>query len=720
MDYRYINKINSSTYGKVSYHRIKLDSSRDIKSNEFAPGWFSGISIITDVLSSIIVHGKSISGYFKFKSSDDSLNTYINFTTITAAKNMAKINATPINGSCLILSSIFEYPNLLQNLASIVVNYAVLYIGRLEEREYNFVVMCNKGTTVSKVPKSILNIYTLNSYNIYKIRMTEGKLGASLYYKFYNNSMWNVKDALRIIDPALNNQFKGMFPNIKSNEIEILKSIKLSNITVLGYIYFLLSKGKFNHKVVASNDELRNLKVLPIMTSIDLYEVNLREVSEVAMSYKFALVIDTKTPNTLTLLLLFPLSKGELKVAITSDNIYNRRIKINRFILQRITEIQKGKKYKLSLYRSIQRFDNAIYIESSNNRIYEFKNINNSTVVEDQEAVNALLALNIIVINLSLDGARNALGIRKSIFDTTKLTMGIRPKQNFNRRKNGRTNVGKTNYYSNAGDKLMDMLYGVKYNGETLIKYIIGLYKLSLTENDIFLIGDAPGAWSRTFNKLGFNVRTMSLESDPNDKDYQALTYDPAIYGKESAKPYIKVITENKGDIFRNTHLYGNNPGNKQNMFLFSDAAVGTEKDFSKQEEVNERLVIAVLQGIMSGVKPNGVGIVKLFTMIRLSLRKVIIQVSKWYNSTQIIKPVTSRATNSEIYIIFFDTRTTPLPNAYITHADLLRTTINFMDSTEEEIYKSLNMEYSETNTLANLAVLSKPPDVPEYLSNLP
>ena len=81
---------------------------------------------------------------------------------------------------------------------------------------------------------------------------------------------------------------------------------------------------------------------------------------------------------------------------------------------------------------------------------------------------------------------------------------------------------------------------------------------------------------------------------------------------------------------------------------------------------------------------------------------------------------MTSRATNSEIYIIFFDKRTTPLPNAYITHADLLRTTINFMDSTEEEIYKSLNMEYSETNTLANLAVLSKPPDVPEYLSNLP
>lgn len=237
-------------------------------------------------------------------------------------------------------------------------------------------------------------------------------------------------------------------------------------------------------------------------------------------------------------------------------------------------------------------------------------------------------------------------------------------------------NLGYHKYYTVAGDKMVELLKHTYYKDRPIWKYIKG---------SVLTLGDAPGTWSIVLRELGFNVHTMSLLTPNVEDNYNPLKYKAAALSHTKSTPYIKMIKDNFGDLTLNHNLYNKN----QWGGIFIDAAIDDIYDHN-QEKLNMNLASHSFQAMREGIKTNGIGIVKVFTITTHKLIQMILETSKYFRATMLSKPTSSRFTNSELYVIFIGKLATPTIYS-IDAVDLIYASTTYMMDTNRIIKTAID-----------------------------
>ena len=241
-------------------------------------------------------------------------------------------------------------------------------------------------------------------------------------------------------------------------------------------------------------------------------------------------------------------------------------------------------------------------------------------------------------------------------------------------------NLGKHKYYTVAGNKLVELIESTYYKGKRLVD-------MFNKGDKVLTLGDAPGTWSVVLRERGFNVHTMSLMVPDIKSGYDPLKFKAEALSHANSNPYIKVILDNDGDLTsEENHKKWYSEQGKQWKGIFIDAAVDDDHD---QENSNMFLTRHSLRVAREGVLPKGMIIIKTFTITNSNLIELIVDTSRHYEKVLLSKPISSRFTNSELYLIFINKLQTPT-NEKIDMKDLLYASTKYLIDTNRTIRSAI------------------------------
>lgn len=101
----------------------------------------------------------------------------------------------------------------------------------------------------------------------------------------------------------------------------------------------------------------------------------------------------------------------------------------------------------------------------------------------------------------------------------------------------------------------------------------------------------------------------------------------------------------------------------KKYAFITSDGGIDEGKNYSKKEQVHYQLKLGEIVSILTSQEMHGNCILKIFDTFHETTIQLLYLLAKYYKSYAIVKPDTSRPTNSERYIICTDFQGSPCLN---------------------------------------------------------
>ena len=211
-------------------------------------------------------------------------------------------------------------------------------------------------------------------------------------------------------------------------------------------------------------------------------------------------------------------------------------------------------------------------------------------------------------------------------------------------------NVFNIHNLTNAGLKLTEILHQEK---------IINSSNISNSELKHFANAELPGSFIVAVNYL---INSKYPEIKYNWIGNSLLPGNDSIglpdyfnYYKKYKKNWLMSPTMN-GDIMDidNINFIKNyfNTNGKVDLYT-SDAGIGLDyNEYNEQEFIEIKLKLAEIICCLVSLKDGGNMIIKLYTFFEKSTIDVLIILSNLFNTFKIIKPMTSKPANSEIYII--------------------------------------------------------------------
>lgn len=206
----------------------------------------------------------------------------------------------------------------------------------------------------------------------------------------------------------------------------------------------------------------------------------------------------------------------------------------------------------------------------------------------------------------------------------------------------------KIQFVTNASVKLMEILLSMRI-----------VDQLPDTIN-LFDNGSLPGAWLTASNYIistlyrkKMNWHASSLIPSRNNK----ALYDT--YGLMSSNKEKYTMFGDRGEQLYNGDV--TNPNYirhvqqicKRSIDLYlSDASPGVGNDFNREEEICARVHLGHTLLGFATLRPGGIFIVKTYTILSSLSMSILCAISASFNEVTIVKPITSKADNSEIYIV--------------------------------------------------------------------
>jgi 23S rRNA U2552 (ribose-2'-O)-methylase RlmE/FtsJ len=188
------------------------------------------------------------------------------------------------------------------------------------------------------------------------------------------------------------------------------------------------------------------------------------------------------------------------------------------------------------------------------------------------------------------------------------------------------------------------------------IKEIIIDFNIKI-EDKIFCIAEAPG---------GFLECIVEMEKKQNIENYKIYTVsllsEQSIYkNKKSIPSYhkniienknIKILQENKGDITK-IDTFFNILKNVQDIpFITADGGISENGDFNNKEKIHINLIYSEIMLVVFCLSDKGNCVIKVFDIFTKISVDFVMLLSYLFQEIYLHKPLTSRSTNSEKYIV--------------------------------------------------------------------
>jgi hypothetical protein len=227
-------------------------------------------------------------------------------------------------------------------------------------------------------------------------------------------------------------------------------------------------------------------------------------------------------------------------------------------------------------------------------------------------------------------------------------------------------------YYKNLKFVIKEK-YDIKYGTNAWLKMYELLHYLPLVANNntqlyAFHNCELPGAFIqatlyymckfRPTRKYIWNASSLVLPKEKNDRN--ALDDQYHLYANNRSN-WIMSMTDptNNGDTTKvvNIHHMVSALPNKSNIYT-SDAGIGVgfgmhaQLAFNDQEQLNMIINIGQLLAMLETLDINGNFVTKQYTFFKPYTYSLMIIVASMFETFYITKPLTSRASNSEIYLV--------------------------------------------------------------------
>ena len=211
-----------------------------------------------------------------------------------------------------------------------------------------------------------------------------------------------------------------------------------------------------------------------------------------------------------------------------------------------------------------------------------------------------------------------------------------------------------------------------------------GIYHLDM--------GGAPGGFIDYVNDRsgGSTCVSFSLNSS---KDKEALKWNDKLLERMGTNLEIDNGKDDTGNIYTNWDYWGKKYGNDFDVAT-GDIGFRTE-DWERKEILMQKIILHELWVGTKCLAKGGNLIVKTMDFITKGSIQMLEMISRCYDTMYVMKPVTSRPTNEEKYVIFMGKRSTDIVDPILNRMIAL---IKLLESKDLMYIKSLRTSQSEQN----------------------
>jgi 23S rRNA U2552 (ribose-2'-O)-methylase RlmE/FtsJ len=170
--------------------------------------------------------------------------------------------------------------------------------------------------------------------------------------------------------------------------------------------------------------------------------------------------------------------------------------------------------------------------------------------------------------------------------------------------------------------------------------------------NNSLHLAEAPGSFVQVVSRLKPHCKMMAISKDP-DSYSDVLKYSKSI---PQFSPFlIRKITNcdfQYMDILNKNILKSFSDRNIKYDFITADGGIDDNGDYEHKEELHYNLIICEIIWILLNLQEKGNCVLKVFDIFTKTTTSILYFLNIHFDSIDIIKPITSRPTNSEKYII--------------------------------------------------------------------
>ena len=169
-------------------------------------------------------------------------------------------------------------------------------------------------------------------------------------------------------------------------------------------------------------------------------------------------------------------------------------------------------------------------------------------------------------------------------------------------------------------------------------------------------LAEAPGSFVEVVDKLNSNAIKIAISKPPllysevlrNGKTIPTFSQNIISKVHNSTFEYMDLLDVNELNKLINKHL-------NEYDFITADGGIDDNEKYFDKERIHFKLILAEIISILYMLKRGGNCILKIFDCYTDTTMNLIYFLAKHFKKFDIIKPVTSRATNSEKYLICLD-----------------------------------------------------------------
>lgn len=200
-------------------------------------------------------------------------------------------------------------------------------------------------------------------------------------------------------------------------------------------------------------------------------------------------------------------------------------------------------------------------------------------------------------------------------------------------------------------------------------------------------------------------IWTISL----NKSLSQYRNYNLPSYNKIALNSNVKVVygEDDTGDITNWENIeYIKKTSNEKFYLITADGGFDERSDFNNKEVLHYRLILSEIYTAIKLQKKGGVFILKMFDIYTESNYQLLYLLSQCYKQVFIYKPLTSRPTNSEKYIICRDFRICENEREYIISELSKFYKENFVNYEIFTLFEKIPEDFRKTITYVNEKIL--------------
>lgn len=209
---------------------------------------------------------------------------------------------------------------------------------------------------------------------------------------------------------------------------------------------------------------------------------------------------------------------------------------------------------------------------------------------------------------------------------------------------NGKQSISKVKPLSRAFFKLIEMCNSMD------------IFKKWYSEKiNSFHLAEGPGGFIEAMTHLRFNKKDMYYGMTLIDCENEHVPgwKKSALFLRKNPNITIEAGEDGTGDLYNASNLdYCNKLYSNKMEFITADGGFDFSVDFNKQELMAMKLIFAEVIYALVMQKPGGAFVLKIFDTFLKGTIDIIFLLSCFYEKVHITKPHTSRAANSEKYIV--------------------------------------------------------------------